>query len=110
VAKQSRTISVPFSSMAESNSALDLRLWTPSLDILDVVVKVLAVGWMELWWEIGAVSLGVCRSTGVVLVVLSKRVVVSSAVLLKAVDARDIQELQRPAGGEAYVGCEMCVI
>jgi hypothetical protein len=46
VAKQSRTISVPFSSMAESNSALDLRLWTPSLDILEVVVKVLAVGRM----------------------------------------------------------------
>jgi hypothetical protein len=56
------------------------------------------------------VCLGVCRSSGDVWVVLSKRVVVSSALLLKAVDARDIQELERMAGGEANVGCEMCVI
>jgi hypothetical protein len=106
VAKQSRTISVPFSSMAESNSALDLRLWTPSLDILEVVVKVLAVGWMVFMWEMG-VCLGVWRSSGDV---LSKRVLVSSAVLLKAVDARDIQELESAAEGEAYVGCGMSVI
>lgn len=93
VAKQSRTISVPFSPMASSKSFLDLRLWTPSLPIVAVAVKFLVVVWRAGVMVMRA-RLSVRAAAGVEVVkdLVTKRELVSKAVRLSAVDARDIQK------------------
>ncbi len=100
VAKQSRTMRVPSCFMASSNSALVLRLWTPSLLMFAVAVKLL-VGCVVVMVGMMRDRVGV-RSTGGVVVFLTKRAVVSKAVRLSAEDARDIQRFVEGGRGMGF--------
>ena len=87
MAKQSTTINVPFSPIASSKSAFVFRLCTPSLPIVaekDLLVK---GGW---WMFCNRLS-GVVAVAGVL---VKRGVLVSSVLLMKADDAKDIQELE----------------
>jgi hypothetical protein len=93
VAKQSRTMRVPFSFMAESKSALDCRLCTPSLPIFAVLLKALLGLRLGVVLMLARVSV---RSGEVVVVrdlLVTKRVVVSKAVRLIVFAAKDIQKV-----------------